>query len=74
MQVTLKHLRKYNTQIYNSFLSEAVRVEGWDEIQTRVKLNKAMTQTVAFKNTVQGFDYWWSIVHQIENGKMSSDE
>lgn len=74
MEVTLKHLRKYNKQIYNSFLGEAVRIDGWDEVKRRVKFNKTMTQTVAFKNTVQGFDYWWSIIHKIENGKQFSDE
>jgi len=74
MEVTLKHLRQYNKQIYNSFLGEAVRIDGWDEVKRRVKFNKTMTQTVAFKNTVQGFDYWWSIVHEIENGKQFSDE
>ena len=74
MEVTLKHLRQYNRQVYNSFLSEVVRIDGWDETKRRVKFNKTMTQTVAFKQTVQGFDYWWSVIHEIENGKMSSDE
>lgn len=72
--VRLKKLRKYNEGIYNSFLSEIVRMEGFNWAMHCVERNHHMTSAVVFRNTVQGSDYWWEVISRIEKQKVKNSE
>ena len=72
--VRLKKLRKYDEGIYNSFLSEIVRLEGFNWAMHCVHRNHHMTSAVVFRNTVQGSDYWWGVISRIETQKVKNSE
>ena len=72
--VRLKKLRKYDEGIYNSFLSEVVRIEGLNWVMHCVHRNHHMTSAVVFRNTVQGSDYWWGVISRIEKQKVKNSE
>jgi hypothetical protein len=64
--VKLSELKSFDIELYNLFLSEAVRLEGFERCNYCVMRDVTMASILVFRKTSQGADYWWDISSQVE--------
>lgn len=64
--VKLSELWDFDNELYNLFLSEAVRLEGFERCVFCVRRDVTMASVIVFRKSSQGADYWWDISSQVE--------